>query len=126
VIEFLVAEKESVRGIQKRLCNVYGSAVVNRSTVGHWAKKVTDSETEKAELCVLPCSGHRVTAVSPEMLQHADVAFTEMIKILNIKTLKYIKLITINSQCCNINNIKYKLFQVLQLFITVWLMHLQD
>jgi hypothetical protein len=31
------------------------------------------------------------------------VAFTEEIKILNIKILRYIKLITINLQCCNIN-----------------------
>jgi hypothetical protein len=30
------------------------------------------SETEKAEPHDLPCSGHPVTAVSPEMLQHAD------------------------------------------------------
>jgi hypothetical protein len=31
-------------------------------------------------------------------------AFTEMIKILNIEILKYIKLITINPQRCNINS----------------------
>jgi hypothetical protein len=30
------------------------------------------SETAKAELHDLPHSGHPVTAVSPEMLQHAD------------------------------------------------------
>jgi hypothetical protein len=30
------------------------------------------SETAKAELHDLPLSGHPVTAVSPEMLQHAD------------------------------------------------------
>jgi hypothetical protein len=53
------------------------------------------------------------------------VAFTEINKILNIKILKYVKLITINLQCCNINSIKSiknKPFQVLQLFTTVWIM----
>jgi hypothetical protein len=34
------------------------------------------------------------------------VAFTEVIKILNIGILKYVKLITINLECCNINNIQ--------------------
>jgi hypothetical protein len=36
VIEFLVANKQSLKNIHKRLfCNAYGSAVVNGSTVGH-------------------------------------------------------------------------------------------
>jgi len=36
VIEFLVANKQSMKNIHKHLlCNAYGSAVVNRSTVGH-------------------------------------------------------------------------------------------
>ena len=53
------------------------------------------------------------------------VAFTEMVKVLNTKILKYIKLITINLQCSTIKsikiikNIKNKPFQAFQLFITV-------
>jgi hypothetical protein len=47
-----------------------------------------------------------------------------VIKILKINILKYIKLITINPQCCNINSIKsvkIKPFHILQLFSTVWI-----
>jgi len=38
VIEFLVAEKESVGNIHKQLCAVYGSSAVNRSTAGRWVQ----------------------------------------------------------------------------------------
>jgi hypothetical protein len=54
-IEFLVSEKKSVKNIHKCLCNVYGSAVLNRRTVDCWVKRVTTSEKRKAELHVLPC-----------------------------------------------------------------------
>jgi hypothetical protein len=37
VIEFLVAEKESVTNIHRRLQNVYGDNDVDKSTVSHWA-----------------------------------------------------------------------------------------
>jgi hypothetical protein len=53
------------------------------------------------------------------------VAFTDMTKILDVNILKYVKLITINSQRCTINSIKSiknKPFQVLQSFATVWIM----
>jgi transposase len=39
VIEVLVAEKEIVRNIHKRLCAVYGSYAVDRSTVGRWDQR---------------------------------------------------------------------------------------
>jgi len=52
VIEFLFAEKESVRNIH--LCNIYGSAALNRSAVGCWVKRVTASKMGKAELHDLP------------------------------------------------------------------------
>jgi squalene cyclase len=68
VIEFLVTEKESVGNIHKCLCNVHGSAMVDRSTAGHWVKRVSAFETGKAELHNLPRSGCPVTAVSPKML----------------------------------------------------------
>jgi hypothetical protein len=53
------------------------------------------------------------------------VAFTEIIKMLGIKILKYMRLIATNLHCCNINStksIKSKPFQVLQ-FAPVWMMH---
>jgi hypothetical protein len=43
VIEFLFAEKESERNIH----NICGSAMVDRSTIVHWAKRVTASKQEK-------------------------------------------------------------------------------
>ena len=70
--EFLVANKESVTGIHKSLRTVYTNAVVDRSSLGHWVKRVTASETEKVELRDLPNSGRPVTAISPEMLQCAN------------------------------------------------------
>ena len=57
VIEFLVAEKESVSSINRGLCNVCVSVAVERSTVGRWTLRVTACETGKAALCHLPSSG---------------------------------------------------------------------
>jgi hypothetical protein len=50
VIELLVAEKESVGNIHKRLCAVYGSCTVDRSTVGIWIQRVTASGSEETEI----------------------------------------------------------------------------
>jgi hypothetical protein len=47
VIEFLLDEKESVGNNHKRMCTVYGTATVDRSTVGHWVKRVTTSQRGK-------------------------------------------------------------------------------
>jgi hypothetical protein len=60
--------------------------------------------------------------VDPTHRSSYYVAFTEVIKILNVIIIKYVKLMTINLQCCNINSTKSvnnKPFQVLQLFATV-------
>ena len=43
VIEFLGAEKESEANNHKRLCAVYGSFAVDRSTVGRWVQRVRGS-----------------------------------------------------------------------------------
>jgi len=53
VTELLVAEKESVTNIHKHLFSVYGSATVDRSTVGHWAKRViaSDREEQSSMIC---------------------------------------------------------------------------
>jgi hypothetical protein len=72
VTEFLVANEESMTSIHKSLCIVYTNAVVDRSTLGHWVKRVMASKTEKVELYDSPHSGCLVAAVSPEMLSCAD------------------------------------------------------
>jgi len=68
VIEFLVAEKESVGNIHKQLCAVYGSCALNRSTVGHWVQRVKASGSGETELHDRPRSGRPATATSPEIL----------------------------------------------------------
>jgi hypothetical protein len=72
VIEFLVAEKESVGNIHKRLCAVYGSCAIDRSTVGCWVQRVKASGSGEMVLHDRPWSGHPATATSADMLQHAD------------------------------------------------------
>jgi hypothetical protein len=46
--------------IHKRLCAVYGSCAVNRSTVGQWAKRVKVSGSAETELRDLPCADRLV------------------------------------------------------------------
>ena len=65
VIEFLVAEKESMGNIHKRLCAVYGSCAVNRSTGGRWVQRIMASGSGETELHDRPRSGHPATATSP-------------------------------------------------------------
>ena len=73
VVEFLVAEEESVRIFHKCLCNVYGSAAeVDRSTVGRWVQKVTATELHD-----LLRSGRPVVAVRPEVLLRDDAIVRE-------------------------------------------------
>jgi hypothetical protein len=50
VIEFLVAVKETVGNIHKRLSNVDGNVAVDGCTVGRWAKRVRDVQVGKAQL----------------------------------------------------------------------------
>jgi len=50
VIEFLVAEKEGVGNIHKRLCAVYGSCGVDRSTAVRWVQRVKASGSGETEL----------------------------------------------------------------------------
>ena len=67
VIEFLVAEKESVGNIHKWFCAVYGSCAVDRSAVGSWVQRSGETELHDR-----PWSGRPATATSPHMLQRAD------------------------------------------------------
>jgi hypothetical protein len=50
VTEFLVAEKDIVGNIHKRLCAVYGSCAVDRSTVGCWVQRVKASGSGETEI----------------------------------------------------------------------------
>jgi transposase len=68
VIEFLVHENESVVKIHKRLCAVYGSSAVDRSTVGRWAERVKASGRAETELH----DGRPATACIPDMLNRVD------------------------------------------------------
>jgi hypothetical protein len=72
IIEFLVHENESVVNIHKRLCAVYGSCAVDRSTVGWRAKRVKVSRSAETEFRDLPRAGRPVTANIPDMLNRAD------------------------------------------------------
>ena len=72
VIEFLIAENETVVNIHKRLCAVYGNSAVDRSSAGSWAKRVKASKSEECDLRYLPRSGRPATGTSPGMLNRAD------------------------------------------------------
>jgi hypothetical protein len=65
VIEFLLAENESITNIHRRLTNVYGDMAVDKSTVSHWAMRLASSEQGKGNLSDLLCSGRTSTAVMP-------------------------------------------------------------
>jgi hypothetical protein len=72
VIEFFVHENESVMNIHKRLCAVYGSCAVARSTVGRRAKRVKASGCAVTEVRDLPRAGRPPKANTPDMLNRAD------------------------------------------------------
>jgi DNA-binding MarR family transcriptional regulator len=44
VIEFLLAENESITNIHRLLTNIYGDMAVDKSTISHWAKRLASSE----------------------------------------------------------------------------------
>lgn len=72
VIEFLVAEKETVVNIHKRLCDVYGSFAVDRSTVSRWVQRIKESGSGDTELLDRPRCGRPATATNAEMLKCAE------------------------------------------------------
>jgi hypothetical protein len=72
IVEFLVAEKESVTNIHRQLKNVYGDNAVDKNTICHWASQIAGSEKSQAELSDTPRSGRPTTAVTPALLQCAD------------------------------------------------------
>jgi hypothetical protein len=50
VIEFLVAQKESVGNIHRRLCAVYGSCAVDISIFGRWVQRGKASGSGETEI----------------------------------------------------------------------------
>jgi hypothetical protein len=65
VIEFLLAENESITNIHRCLTNVYGDMAVDKSIVNYWAKRLALSEQGQGNVSDLPCSGRPSTAVTP-------------------------------------------------------------
>lgn len=73
VIEFLIAEKETVGNIHKRLCAVYGTFAVDRSTVSRWAQRVLVYASGDVDLADKPRSGRPATATCRIMLERAEI-----------------------------------------------------
>jgi hypothetical protein len=69
VIEFLLAENESITDIHRHLTNVYGDMAVDKSTVSRWAKRLASSEQGQGNVSDLLLSGHPSTAVIPATMQ---------------------------------------------------------
>ena len=61
-----------MENIHKRLCAVYGSCAVDRSTVGHWVQRLKASESGETYLHDRLRSGRPATVTSPDMLQRAN------------------------------------------------------
>jgi hypothetical protein len=72
VIEFLLAENESITNIHRRLTNVYGDMPGDKSNVRRWAKRLASSEQGQNNVSDLPRSGRPSTDVTPATLQRAD------------------------------------------------------
>jgi DNA-binding MarR family transcriptional regulator len=69
VIEFLLAENESITDIYRRLKNVYGDMAVDKSTVSRWATRLASSEQGQGNVSDLLLSGSPSTAVTPATVQ---------------------------------------------------------
>jgi hypothetical protein len=72
VIEFLLAENESITNIHRRLTNVYGDMAVDISSVSRWAKRLASSDQGQGNVSDLSRSGRPSTAVTPATMQRAD------------------------------------------------------
>jgi hypothetical protein len=85
VIEFLVAEKESVTNIHRWLKKLYGDNAVDKSTVIRWASRIAGSEKGQAELSDASLSDRPTTAVTSPLLQRADELIRKDLRITNRK-----------------------------------------
>uniref|UniRef100_A0A0B7BA11 Mos1 transposase HTH domain-containing protein n=1 Tax=Arion vulgaris TaxID=1028688 RepID=A0A0B7BA11_9EUPU len=72
MIEFLVAEKETVMNIHKHLCDVYGSLADTRSTVSHWVQRTKESGRGDMELHDRARCGHPATVINSEIVKCAE------------------------------------------------------
>jgi hypothetical protein len=63
VIEFVLAENESITNIHRHLTNVYRDMAVDKSTVSRWAKRLASSEQGQSNMSDLPRLSHLSTAV---------------------------------------------------------------
>jgi hypothetical protein len=70
VIEFLLAENESITNIHTCLTNIYGD--MDKSTISRWTKQLASSEQRQGNVSHLPHSGRPSTAVTPATIQRAD------------------------------------------------------
>jgi hypothetical protein len=59
LIEFLLAEKESIANIHWRLTNVYGNMAVEKSTVSRWAKRLAWSEQGQGNVIFRARAAHQ-------------------------------------------------------------------
>jgi hypothetical protein len=73
VIEFLLAENESITNIHRRLTNVYGDMAMDNSTVSRWEKRLVSPEQGQVNVSDLLRSGRPLTAVTPATMQRADI-----------------------------------------------------
>ena len=69
VIEFLVAEKESVISIHRWLNNVHCLSAVAKSSVSCWASQISGSEKDQAELNDVCHSSEPTITVTWALLQ---------------------------------------------------------
>jgi hypothetical protein len=72
VIEFRLAESESITNIHRRLTNVYGDMAGDKSTVSRWTKRLVSPEQGQGNVSDLPGSGRPSTDVTPATMQRAD------------------------------------------------------
>ncbi|GFG38064.1 hypothetical protein Cfor_10643 [Coptotermes formosanus] len=71
LLNFLVAETESVTFKYKLLQNVHGVSAVNKSTGSHWASQIVGSRKGQAKLSDARHSGQPKTTVTQVLLQRA-------------------------------------------------------
>ena len=72
VNEFLITEKETIVNTHRRLCYVYGSCEVDRSTVSRWVQTIKDAGSGDSDLLDKPRCGRPATATNAEILKRAE------------------------------------------------------
>lgn len=73
MIEFLVAESETLVNFHKRDCTMYESCAVDWGTVSRWPERIKVSASRETELHDLPRPRRPATATRRDILNRADV-----------------------------------------------------